>query len=544
MLRHSWLAGLLVGLALCNHAVGADVSSPVAITVTSKVIRDHFGGVGFHADFSLPWSTPEHFDQVLAKRWRELEPSFARVSHWWLNDQPGVRDPKMLQDLARQLVFMKQSANTEIYLTTMGLGPVCQGDARLDYVRAVVDDLEYLWKQGATNIRQFCVTNELSSAEWADLTKDLPTFRDYHRLIFEELKKRQLPIRLLATDASPIVYWKTLEWASANMDEITGVYGGHHYANGNGVDDLSFYGWFRERCAWGVGIARARQKDFILGEFGPAQYLQQKFGLRWDTCLYYGTPQESMAGLQLAEAALAAINGGVYAMGYWTFTDFPDRPEWHGINQWGLFKWLTQGSEPRAPYYAYGLLTKFFRGPATVYQVETEQENLRVAAIERRADKTWSIAVVNRNALDTPISIALPEGAPTKAFRKYVYDARKPPQTEDGDLQGPVGKVEPNSNRLTDIVGGLTLTVYTTAYDEVPPAPVRGIEVSKLPDGKLIKWPANAEADLGYYRVYHEGIRIGSTVATQFADEGPTRSKPGKYTVVAVDLSGNAIPAK
>jgi len=231
-------------------------------------------------------------------------------------------------------------------------------------------------------------------------------------------------------------------------------------------------------------------------------------------------------------------------MGYWTFTDFPDRPEWHGINQWGLFKWLTQGSEPRAPYYAYGLLTKFFRGPATVYQVETAQENLRVAAIERPSDKTWSIAVVNRNAQDTPISIALPAGASAAAFRKYVYDARKPPQTEDGDLQGPVGKVEPNSNRLTDIVGGLTLTVYTTSYDEVPPAPVRGIEVSKLPDGKLIKWPANAEADLGYYRVYHEGIRIGSTVATQFADEGPTRSKPGKYTVVAVDLSGNAIPAK
>jgi hypothetical protein len=86
MLKHAWLAGLLLGLVLCNHAVGADASSPVAITVTSKVIRDHFGGVGFHADFSLPWSTPEHFDQVLAKRWRELEPSFARVSHWWLND--------------------------------------------------------------------------------------------------------------------------------------------------------------------------------------------------------------------------------------------------------------------------------------------------------------------------------------------------------------------------------------------------------------------------------------------------------------------------
>ncbi|MBP1601125.1 MAG: hypothetical protein H6Q06_1276, partial [Acidobacteria bacterium] len=83
MLKHSLLSGLLLGVAFCAHAAGADASSPTAITVTTRVIHDRFGGVGFHADFSLPWSTPEHFDQVLAKRWRELEPSFARVSHWW-----------------------------------------------------------------------------------------------------------------------------------------------------------------------------------------------------------------------------------------------------------------------------------------------------------------------------------------------------------------------------------------------------------------------------------------------------------------------------
>ncbi len=539
MLRHSGPAVFLVVLTLSFHIFGAESSSPIPITVTTKVIHDHFAGVGFHADFSLPWSTPEHFDQILAKRWRELQPSFARVSHWWMNDQPGVRDPKMLQDLARQLVFMKQSADTEIYLTTMGLGPVRHGEARVEYVRAVIDDLEYLWNRGATNIRQFCVTNELSSADWADLRKDLPTFRDYHQLIFDELHKRQLPIRLLATDASPIVYWNTLEWAASNMDDITGVYGGHHYANDHGVEDLGFYGWFKDRCAWGSGIARGKGKDFILGEFGPAQYLQRRFGLRWDTCLYYGTPQEAPAGLQLAEAALAAINGGVYAMGYWTFTDFPDRPEWQAINQWGLFKWLTQGSEPRAPYYAYGLLTKFFRGPATVFQSGTPQVNLRVAALERHGDKAWSIAIVNRSERETRVSIALPAGAPTAAFRKYVYDARKPPKTVDGDLQEPGGKITPSNRQLVDVVGGLTLTVYTTSYDEEPPAAVRGLEISNLPDGRLLKWMANAEPDFGYYRIYHDGIRIGSTVATRYADEGPTRRRPGKYTVVAVDLSGN-----
>lgn len=526
-------------LAASIFPVVAIAQKPVQVKVTRQAIRSKFGGVGFHADFSLASSTPEHFDQVLAKRWRELQPSFARVSHWWAEDRPGVRDSKALEGLAKQLVFMKESANTEIYFTTMGLGPVRHGSARLNYVKRVVDDLEYLWKQGATNLRTYCVTNELSSRDWADLTKDLPTFQNYHQLLFDELKKRNLPIRLLATDASPMEYWKTLEWAAANMDGITGVYGGHHYINNQGLDDLSFYGWFKEKCSWAVNLAKDKGKDFILGEFGPAQYQDKKHGLRWDTCLYFGTPQEPLAGIQLAEAALAAINAGVYGMGYWTFTDFPEHPEWKGINQWGLFKWLTNGSEPRAPYYAYGLLTKFFRGPATVYEVESSDERLRVAAIEQE-NKSWSVALVNRNREPTPILLSLPEGMPSVAFRKYVYDPEHPPKTEDGDLQEPSGKVPMQNRALNDTLGGGTLTVYTTAYDEVSPSPVRDLKVSELPNARKLMWMPNAEPDFCYYRIYHNNIRIGSTIAAEFVDAGPSRNRPGNYSVIAVDRSGNA----
>jgi hypothetical protein len=537
MLTRNFPGAIFLALACCH--VTALAQKPVQVTVTRQVVHPKFGGVGFHADFSLPSSTPEHFEQVLAKRWSELQPSFARVSHWWKEDRPGIRDVKGLQALAKQLVFMKESANTEIYFTTMGLGPVRQGKPRLKYVKAVVDDLEYLWKQGATNLKTFCVTNELSASDWADLTKDLPTFRNYHQLLFEELKKRNLPIRLLATDASPIENWNTLEWAAKNMDEITGVYGGHHYINDQGLDDLGFYGWFKDKCGWAAGLAKAKGKDFILGEFGPAQYFDKKHGLRWDTCLYYETPQEPLAGIQLAEAALAAVNAGVYGMGYWTFTDFPDHPEWRGINQWGLFKWLTNSSVPRAPYFAYGLLTKFFRGPAIVYAVRTADEQLRVAAIEQE-NKTWSIAIVNRNPEQTPVHLSMPEGVPAASFRKYVYDPKHLPLTEDGDLQGPSGKVSLEKGTLADSLAGGTLTVYTTAYDETPPAPVRGLQVSKLSDSQQLTWLPSTETDLCYYRIYHNNLRVGSTIATSFADAGPTQGRSGNYTVIAVDRSGNA----
>jgi hypothetical protein len=236
---------------------------------------------------------------------------------------------------------------------------------------------------------------------------------------------------------------------------------------------------------------------------------------------------------------LAAINAGVYAMGYWTFTDFPEHPEWHGINQWGLFKWLTNGSVTRAPYYAYGLLTKFFRGPAVVYATVSPDALLRVAAAEHEA-RSWSIAVVNRHPSPIPVRISMPPGVAGAVFRKYVYDPKHPPETEDGDLQQPSGKITMQSGIVADTVDGGSLTVYTTAYDDVPPAPVRGLTVSKVPDGCQLAWQPGPDRDICYYRIYHNNVRVGSTVATRFTDTGPNREQPGGYTVVAVDRSGNA----
>jgi hypothetical protein len=389
-------------------------------------------------------------------------------------------------------------------------------------------------------VKYYCFTNELSVREWADLRNDLPTFRDYQQRIHDELQRRSLDVQLLATDASPVRYWNTLEWAAENMDDITGVYGGHHYVETDDPADLNFYSWFLGRCTWAASLARKKNKNFILGEFGSRQYFDKKYGYRWDTCLHYGTPREPMAALQVAEAALAAINGGVYAMGYWTFTDYP---EWSGepyINQWGVFKWATNGSETRAPYYSYGLLTKFFGGPATVFRVESRDPKLHVAAVRHHDGDTWSIAVINRNPEPVKIALRL-EGAPLAAdFRKYVYDPASVPKTEDGDLQQAAGKVAMRQGELQDTVGSNQLALYTTRYDDVPPAPVKGLKVSPMEDGRRIVWEANGEPDLCYYRVFHNRVRIGSTITTEFADTGPERSQPGEYEVVAVDQSGNA----
>ena len=535
-LQRAFVIGLLMVFMLPAGAWAADDGT--IVVHTGQVVQPRFAGVGFHTSWHP--TTREHFEQVLGKRWRELSPRFARVTHSWAQGQPGVSDPKALEALARYLTFMKRDTATEVYLTTMGPGEAPAGPERDTYASTVASDLEYLISNGATNVKYYCFTNELSLKEWADMRNDLPMFRDYQQRIYNELQRRHLDVKLLATDASPVAYWHTLRWAAENMDDITGVYGAHHYLETDDPADMNFYSWFLGRCSWATDLARKKGKNFILGEFGSRQYFDKKYGYRWDTCLHYGTPREPMAALQVAEAALAAINGGVYAMGYWTFTDYPEWSDEPYINQWGVFKWATNGSETRAPYYSYGLLTKFFGGPATVFRVEARDPNLRVAAMRHQDRDTWSIAVINRNPGPVKIALRL-EGAPLAAdFRKYVYDPANVPKTEDGDLQQPAGKVAMRQGEFEDTVGPNQLALYTTRYDDVPPAPVKGLKVSPMEDGRRIAWEANSEPDLCYYRIFHNHVRIGSTITTEFADTGPERSQPGEYEVVAVDQSGNA----
>ena len=521
---------------------------------TDRVVQTRFGGVGFHVFDHVHDASQEFLDEVLEKRWRELNPSFARLNHHigW--------DRATLDRVAARMVRMQQTGS-EMYLATWDPREARTAEELAAYSRRVVDSLEYLVRtKGLTNIREFCMANELSLNGWGTLRDDLPRFRAYHQALFDELKARKLEIRLLATDAAPIGSWYTLEWAAENMDAITGIYGGHHYIQEYAPEDERFYPWFLSKMQWGADLARKHGKEFILGEFGCKQAPPERTvnGKKMDTCVYWDTPQEPLVSLQLAEAVIAAIQGGVYATAYWTYADFPDEyrhsdgvPESKVYaNKWGVFRRSGNDYSTRAHYYAYGLLTKFFRGPATVYQVSVNDPRLRVAAVEHHGTKTWSVAVVNRNSKPVPVSIALGRTAQAATFRKYVYDPRNVPFHPFGDLQGPAGRVAMKDGRLNDTVGPLTLTVYTTAYDDDPPGPVQGLKSEAGVDGKRrLAWQANEDRDFCYYRVCRgeranfaadARSQIGSTLATQFTDGQTEEGREYHYKVLAVDMSGNA----
>ncbi len=486
--------------------------TPRSVTITpAKVVQPHFGGVGFHAfQHSFPAARTE-LDEIIIKRWRELRPSFARVNHeikW---------DRAQLDRMAEHLQYMKD-AGTEVYVTTWDPKVTTTAEARASYAREVVDDLEYLVRnKGLSNIHYYCMTNEMSLGKWGSLLSDLPTFQAYHQALYDELKARKLNIGLLASDASPVENWNTLTWAAAHMDGITAVYGAHHYINDRLLDDERFYPWFLDKTRWAVGQARAKKKNFILGEFGSKCDGRTIDGKHRDVCAWFDTPQEPLVATQIAEAAIAAINAGTYAMGYWTFMDFPDEWNPHGLNKWGLIRCSGADRSTRDLYYAYGLLTKFFRGPGTVVAVETNDPRLRAAALRHRDGGTWSIAIVNRNQRDVPLHLTFQGDTPRASLRKYVHDPAHPAQHPFGDLPGPTATIDLRDGRLTDTLAAGTLTVYTSDFDARPPARVAGLKIDRAADGRdRLTWTPSPEADLCYYRIFCDDKQIGSTVATTF----------------------------
>lgn len=500
----------------------------------AKVSQARFGGVGFHAFHHVFETTETDLNEVIYKRWREMNPSFARLNDLW-DDAPEMRE-RAAEHMARM-----KATGTEIYLTSWNPPEVQSREEMQAWARRVADNLEfYVRRKGLTNVRTYCMTNELTLGRWGALVNDLPRFRDYHRALHAELGRRGLDVGLLATDASPVDYWHTIEWAAANMDNVTAAYGGHHYFNERGPDDERFYPWFASKLDWAVGIARDKGKPFILGEFGAKQDSRTLNGVRQDRCVYFETPDESMVTIQLAEAVIGALNAGVYGLGYWTYMDFPDEYRPNYINKWGTFRCSGADRSTRAIYYGYAPLTRFFRGPSTSYRVSADDPRLRAAAVQHHDSRSWSIAVVNRNDRAVPVRVSIVDGPDSARFRKYAYDPKAVRHSPFGDLPGPVATIAMRTGTMADTVGPMSLTVYTTAYSTRRPQPVRGVRIVREGDGNRVTWEPSDASDLCYYRVYRvEGRQrrqVRSTIATSIADDGPAGAR---YAVTAVDQSGN-----
>ena len=362
----------------------------------------------------------------------------------------------------------------------------------------------FVVEQGCANLRTFCLTNELSLGKWGALLQDLPRFQAYHQAFFDEFAARKLPVGLLATDASPISNWHSIEWATKHMDDITAVYGGHHYINGFPLDDPNFHPWVRGAPRLGARAwPGAKGKDLhhrrVRGQAGR-QYRERQAQRRLPV-LGHGpgtlrgassSPRRWIAAL--TPASMPSATGPSPTSP--TSTARPTR------TSGGLFKWTGTDYSTRPHYYSYGMITKYLRGPARVLRVTTNDPFVRAAAIQRASDGAITVLLVNRNPGAVRVeldlgTVAVPAPAPLslRSPAPAAPSLRRParPPTSWWPMAG---------SRLVQDLPPQSQVLLTAAYETTPPAPATGIAVRPQPTGVSVSWhPVDAD-DLCYYRVY------------------------------------------
>ncbi|WMJ22082.1 hypothetical protein RBG61_08720 [Paludicola sp. MB14-C6] len=509
------------------------------ITARKEPIMARFCGAGFHNSEAGLYRkmSDRQFNEVVGKIYRELSPGFTRM---W-GGAPNWTKEEM-DDFAEYCEKTHIPANTSIYLTGHTTRHQTQQEKE-EYARNVADKLDYLINEkGIKNIEFYCMSNELSIEDWGNIFFELPVFKDYHTYLYREFKRRNLPVKLLATDASPYERWESIDWAISNgMVPISEIFGGHHYVNDFEPQDLDFYKVFYKNVKKTVKKLLPYERRFILGEFGLAQDMNNVNGVKMDVCKYFYDGQEAYSALMITEMALAAINAGVYACALWTFTDYPNpKGTDFRYNKWGLTKWDGDDYSPRDWLYCYGLIAKYFNKDSKPLTIETEDYYLRCGGVSND-DGSFSIAIVNRHEESTDITVSLKALSTNQPMRKYVYDSANVPRNKFGDMQSYTELISVTEDTACIQVPANSVTLLTTDYINRTPCTVE--DVSE--DNGMIRWSKSTDPYFCYYRIYKGDSQnfvpsydnqIASTIVESYRDESGVA---GFYKVKVVDRFGN-----
>jgi len=324
---------------------------------------------------------------------------------------------------------------------------------------------------------------------------------------------------------------------------VTGIYCGHHYVNDWDKEDMDFYKWFNLVCRRKSTAAGAREKRFMLGEFGLGCDWNNTNGVLMDQGRYLDTPEEAEGALMLIDMALAALNAGVYAMALWTFNDYPNpRGLEYRYNKWGLTRWYDEDYSARDTYYCFGLLAKYFKKESKPLTITSGEYLLRAGGVVND-DGSVSFALNNRG--DKELDIELELDCPVmRPFRVYVYDSSNVPRNDFADLQNYSDLLTPDDCKLTLKIPARSMLMLSTDYRENKPEKICGVAEQE----GVVTWAAAKDANHCYYRVYkgEDGgftpdisNQVASTVVTSYTPPAGAVKTPCVYKVLSVDKWGN-----
>lgn len=517
-----------------------------------------FGGLGFHNSEAtmLPIMSEKFRDEKVYKVFRELEPGFSRVF-------AGYADwtEEAIAHFAEFYENTFRLADTTLYLVP-GRMPLLDEDEREAYVENVAQKLDALINRyEVKKARYYCVTNELSVGnKYSMLSQEMELFREYHRMLWKAFRKYGLHIGLLATDVSGFSRFHEIDWAMEHMDQQTEHYCGHNYATGNRLPgDPTFYPYVYNSVWEITQKALKKEKRFILGEFGLHD--SNSFNhdvMRNDIPAGFREPaMEAEYALMLAEYAMAAMNAGSLAMAFWSMVDYPDPMlcEWgespeaqaryevsrfsgHGLgiryNKNGLIRWEgdMDGECARPALYTYGPMVRYFRKGSRILEWNCESDVIRGVAAES-PEGNLTAAVLSWSEREETVTL-MTEHPVKKVLRCFVFEAANVPEDPFCDLPKwkYLAEATENGTEITVMLPPKSMVLLTEDYEDRVPPVVENVTAS----GAEIRWDAAEDALHRYYRVYENGVQIGSTVACRL--EYPVKDGM-EYQVHSVDRYGN-----
>ncbi len=525
----------------------------VKINFKKSYYRWLFGGIGFHnSEVSMtPMMSDEFLNERVIKTYREISPTFTRVfagfSDWTKEAMDRFAD-----------YYHKTFAQNDcsIYMVPGRLPyHIYADDEKVrEHAENVAKRLKYLIdEKDCRLIRYYCITNELSvGGVHARYAEDLDKFKRHMQMLFDAFLNYGLDnVGLISTDASGIENFDQIDWAIENMYEITDTFCTHHYLRDNCENDTELYHYFYDLMRGMVQKCKNAEKRYILGEFGLHNTWGQSDVMKPDVSDGFLDPvEEPKTALTACVKALAAMNAGVYSAVYWTMIDYPDpyisddghtpearaRHEAARFTGWGtdirynkngLLHWTNDGDYNATPYmYSMGIMARFFRKNSSVLEFDSSDRNVVCGGtVNLEGNYSYCIINLSNEIQDIDFSTEYPVDKP---FRGYTYNSHNVPYNEFGDLQQyDIAEADKNG-ALKLTLQPNSLVILTTDYEDRTPSEITDIVVTE----DRISWPATEDSKHCYYRVFEDGIQIGSTVAEYLE----RKTKLGSvYTVKSVD---------
>lgn len=500
---------LLLGAVLTASTIYSQRNLPAKVTLSStasNVIQPQILGLGFNTKTHELWSESQW--QQIQHALEQTRPGYMRLAFniEMFSTKPGERIWSSAQHrrLYEYLRFLKTlGTKVQLYLhhehnpayVGGGYGQMTSAQVN-DYARLYADVLEHLVRrERLDNIVGWAPSNEMSTRDgWGFYyfgnDQVPPSAAQAAYLQLTQKVQQTLQSRGLGAIALRIGEMRAdgpLTWSNGVINTHPllkdAVISMHFYASDqDGNSDIT-----GARILPGVteqnytDLASTRnftqflqhfrtyippERSLIVGEFGGLTVDD------WETRrAYYRDGNSRRFGLHIAERTVQFLQQGFQGVAKWTLEDLDFQSPNALIYQHGTLA-LTSDKNfvPRADYYSYGLLTRSIPVGAKTHPLVSETDAVHgIAASFTSAGRSQvTIALVNRNPVETPVSLRLQYPAlseRTNRICRLRYQVTPDAPRQEQGYQMPLGQqVSHQAGIIEDIAPPNSLTVYTTRY--------------------------------------------------------------------------------